>query len=142
MGSLFKNAGSELGDSADKLDELMQQVKLTSDQENKLSGAAAAHTTRQRVSRALIQMPRSRPLMRCLTAYPKLRMIWSTPTTSYQTWPNRSVYEACNMPSLRAAPPGASPHLVPRRRAIGKSYLAAPARKKKLARNSRPPALR
>ena len=42
MGSFFKEAGSDLGDSADKLDELMQQVNLTSDQENKLSGAAAA----------------------------------------------------------------------------------------------------
>ena len=42
MGGFFKGAGSDLGDSADKLDELMQQVKLTSDQENKLSSAAAA----------------------------------------------------------------------------------------------------
>ena len=46
MGSFFKEAGSDLGDSADKLDELMQQVTLTSDQESKLSGgAAAAHNT-------------------------------------------------------------------------------------------------
>jgi hypothetical protein len=99
MGSFFKEAGSDPGDSADKLDELMQQVKLTSDQENKLSGAAAAAHNTAKVSRALIQMPRSRRLLRCLTAYPKLRTIWSRPTTRYQTWPKRSVNEARNMPS-------------------------------------------
>lgn len=42
LGGFFKEAGTDLGDSADKLDELTQQVTLTSDQENKLSGAAAA----------------------------------------------------------------------------------------------------
>jgi hypothetical protein len=49
MGSFFKEAGSDLGDFA----KLMQQVKLTSDQESKLSGAAAAAHTDGKMAREL-----------------------------------------------------------------------------------------
>lgn len=44
--NFFKEAGSDLGDTADKFVELMQQVKLPSAQEDQLSRvAAAAHKT-------------------------------------------------------------------------------------------------
>jgi hypothetical protein len=46
LGNFFKEAGSDLGDSADKLDELMAQVNVPSAQADQLSqAAAAAHKT-------------------------------------------------------------------------------------------------
>jgi len=42
LGSFFKDAGSDLAESADKLDELMEQVTLPSAEEGQLSGVSAS----------------------------------------------------------------------------------------------------
>lgn len=44
LGNFFKEAGSDLGDSAGKLDELMQRVKLSSAEYDQLTAASAAAT--------------------------------------------------------------------------------------------------
>ena len=46
LGNFFKEAGTDLGDAADKFGELMQRVKLPSAEEDQLGGVAeAAHKT-------------------------------------------------------------------------------------------------
>ena len=42
LGNFFKEAGTDLGDTADKFDELMHRVKLTSAEEDQLGGVADA----------------------------------------------------------------------------------------------------
>ena len=42
LGNFFKEAGTDLGDTADKFDELMQRVKLPSAEEGQLGGVAEA----------------------------------------------------------------------------------------------------